>query len=95
MQEYLSKPLKPNALIQIILKCATLAEEKAKAEADQANSRGSLDSDGKSGAGSPRPDMAGEKRPSIDVRAFTMVANGVESPDANSTSQVDPLDHVR
>lgn len=101
MDEYLSKPLKQNHLIQTILKCATLGgallekgrEVRTNAK-DDASSR-NTPSTTPTPVATPGP--ANSSRPPIEPRAYTttgpIVHGSVESPQANANVQ-DPLEHV-
>jgi len=93
MDEYLSKPLKQNHLIQTILKCATLGGnllEKAK------DVRNSANDDTPSGVLSPNGTTPGNTlRPTIEPRATTTTGpinhGSLESPALVTAAKEDPL----
>lgn len=110
MDEYLSKPLKQNQLIQTIVKCATLGGALA-AQNDQRNSVVSSPNDvpgedARDGArtpndetprGTPMPPNAGgltPKRPKIESRAFTERDAGGDSPRLMSVDVADTPERV-
>jgi osomolarity two-component system sensor histidine kinase NIK1 len=80
MDEYLSKPLKQNQLIQTILKCSTLGGALL-----ERGHGGTLDGQDDSGSSNSI------RRPKIDIRSSTEV--GPASPSIVTADQVDPL-HV-
>lgn len=94
MDEYLSKPLQQNHLIQTILKCATLGgplleknrERELAIKADAKASRQKEDGDGL-------------LRPSLEGRAFTtrepLTGSSLDSPALTSSDQEDPLARAR
>ncbi|GAB7364710.1 hypothetical protein MBLNU230_g5510t1 [Neophaeotheca triangularis] len=90
MDEYLSKPLKPNQLIQTILKCATLGGALFERKSD---GRGML-MEGHASADS-RTDanrLSTPKRPSMEPRGYTEAGpSGMESPAIVTADQDDPL----
>jgi osomolarity two-component system sensor histidine kinase NIK1 len=80
MDEYLSKPLKQNQLIQTILKCATLG--------------GALQQAHESPLDSELPSLRSHPaRPSLEIRAYTHQA--AESPSIISDATQDPMEKVR
>jgi osomolarity two-component system, sensor histidine kinase NIK1 len=89
MDEYLSKPLQQNHLIQTILKCATLGgqllEEKRERELNPGARR----------EHAPAP----AARPPLTNRALTaaeaLSGNGLESPALLTADQEDPLNRAR
>lgn len=97
MDEYLSKPLKQNQMMQTILKCATLGGKllergtetrlSAKDEPPEPNKNSGTHS-------GPGPGMT---RPQLENRAVTAVAatdGSCDSPTLLSTDQQDPLERV-
>ncbi len=103
MDEYLTKPLKQNQMMQTILKCATLggkllergkdARLSAKDEAPEPNKNSGKHS---SGAGV----VKGAKRPPLESRAITSAVpfnadGGTESPALLSADMQDPLSMER
>ena len=102
MDEYLTKPLKQNQMMQTILKCATLGgkllergKEPRLSASDEivepATSAGPP-----SGPVSPKRSKAA-RRPNLEERAVTSVgkfAAGLESPSLISADQQDPLERV-
>ena len=106
MDEYLTKPLKQNQMMQTILKCATLGgkllergkEPRLSAADDIVEpAKGAVPPAG--GPASPvSPKIAkASKRPNLEERAVTSVGNfsgGLESPALISADQQDPLERV-
>ena len=102
MDEYLSKPLKQNQLIQTILKCATLGG----ALLDRNDQRrGIIGGDGQPGDAEPQitvqePTSPGggrpaSKRPKMANRGATDVGQGAEdSPSILTADQSDPFERV-
>ncbi|TGJ80627.1 hypothetical protein E0Z10_g8125 [Xylaria hypoxylon] len=87
MDEYLSKPLQQNHLIQTILKCATLGGALLEKNRErELASRSNINGDEKS------PQIA---RPTLEARAMTSSAPGAPSPSLVATSQGDPLQRAR
>lgn len=89
MDEYLSKPLQQNQLIQTILKCATLGgplleKNRERELAMQADAKASRHKEGGQGL----------MRPSLESRAFTtrepMTNTAIKSPSLLSVDQEDP-----
>ena len=101
MDEYLSKPLKQNHLIQTILKCATLGGallEKGRdvrANVPTAEVPGGLNSNGTISSAAPPASML---RPSLEPRATTttgpIMHGSLESPALVTAEQDDPLARV-
>jgi len=92
MDEYLSKPLKQNQLIQIILKCVTLGgallEQSHVIGTDgPAEDRGAQTPTGPS---TLAPVSLTPRRPNLEVRATTEVGLG-DSPSILTADQVDPI----
>ena len=89
MDEYLSKPLKQNQLIQTILKCSTPGRTFDRGQAgDGADDRSRLSPLGpaQASAGSP-------KRPGLDLRSATEL--GPASPSIVTADQMDPFNVSR
>ena len=93
MDEYLSKPLKPNQLIQTILKCATLGG----ALLERNNDNRMAIADGRSdhmlsppSASSSSPSTP--KRPTLEPRGYTEMP--LDSPALLSADQSDPIERV-
>jgi osomolarity two-component system sensor histidine kinase NIK1 len=105
MDEYLSKPLQQNHLIQTILKCATLGgplleknrERELKMQAE-AKSSGQRKHNAASSSGR-NSDSRGLLRPQLETRSFTtrepMTSNGVDSPSLVTADEEDPLARTR
>jgi len=100
MDEYLSKPLKQNHLMQTILKCATLGGqllEKGRESRTSANDEvpKTLSSNDAATAPSVSPPVNGLLRPGLESRAFTTTGpithGSLESPAIVSADQDDPL----
>ncbi len=101
MDEYLSKPLKQNHLIQTILKCATLGgallekgrEVRASAKDESPNHKSTTN-----GTPSPVADTPNGSRPPIEPRAYTTtgpITHGtIKSPTIVTADQEDPLGRV-
>ncbi len=83
MDEYLSKPLQQNHLIQTILKCATLGG----ALLEKNRERELASHNNKINGGQKTPPIA---RPTLEARAMTSSAPGA-SPSLVAASQGDPL----
>jgi len=96
MDEYLSKPLKQNQLIQTILKCATLGG----ALLDRGKEARLSASDEPDYSRTANPTIAVEKspRPSLESRAFTTTGpinhGSAESPALLTAEQHDPLERL-
>lgn len=93
MDEYLSKPLKPNQLIQTILKCATLGG----ALLDRKNDGRSGLVHGEAQDADGNPDttrLASPKRPGVD-RGYTEIGlSGLQSPALLTADYADPMQRV-
>ena len=106
MDEYLSKPLQQNHLIQTILKCATLGgqllEKNRERELTRAVDAATVS---RRDNGSPssynrasRAVQAAALRPGLANRALTVaesLAGGLESPSIVTADQDDPLNRAR
>lgn len=100
MDEYLSKPLQQNHLIQTILKCATLGgqlleknRERELARAADAATGGRRDNGTLSAAY-----QATVGRPALSTRAITAaesLTSGLDSPSIVAADQDDPLNRAR
>ncbi|KAK6430992.1 histidine kinase osmosensor [Oleoguttula sp. CCFEE 5521] len=94
MDEYLSKPLKPNQLVQTILKCATLGGALLERKSDQ---RSLLVDDNGADVLSTDSHNAGSrlgtpKRPALEARGYTEGnPAGMESPAIVTADEGDPL----
>ncbi|KAI7540058.1 hypothetical protein KC331_g9385, partial [Hortaea werneckii] len=89
MDEYLSKPLKPNQLIQTILKCGTLGGALLDRRTENSNSY-TEDRKGQESPSSSR--LNTPKRPGMNDRGFTEGGpGGMESPAISSAEQDDPM----
>ncbi|EMC98791.1 hypothetical protein BAUCODRAFT_65834 [Baudoinia panamericana UAMH 10762] len=90
MDEYLSKPLKPNQLIQTILKCATLGGALLERRSDARSSMGDEVQEVQ------KPDksrLSTPKRPGLNDRGYTEGApSGLESPAIVTSDQENPLE---
>jgi len=95
MDEYLSKPLKPNQLIQTILKCATLGG--ALLERKHDGRAGNRDDGGRDGDSSLDNSRLGiPQRPGLSERGYTEGGpSGMESPAIITADQDDPMQRVR
>jgi osomolarity two-component system sensor histidine kinase NIK1 len=107
MDEYLSKPLKQNHLIQTILKCATLGGallEKGRdvrQSAKDGSSSNASTSSTSAAPVAPQPTQSNAlalTRPSLEPRAFTTTGpithGSLESPALITADQDDPLQRV-
>ncbi|KAK4542777.1 hypothetical protein LTR36_006153 [Oleoguttula mirabilis] len=89
MDEYLSKPLKPNQLIQTILKCATLGGALLERKGD---TRGTLLDDRREPADASSSLLSPLKRPGLNDRGYTEGGPaGLESPAIVMAEQEDPM----
>jgi len=93
MDEYLSKPLKPNQLVQTILKCATLGGALLERKGD---GRGQLWEDQQAEVGSPSSSRLNTpQRPGVGGRGYTEAGpGGLESPAIITAEEDDPLQRV-
>jgi osomolarity two-component system sensor histidine kinase NIK1 len=93
MDEYLSKPLKPNQLIQTILKCATLGGALLDRRKD--DGRGLLVDDSTSSDNSPDHNrLITPKRPSTGRGYTENGPSGMQSPAITTADQDDPMARV-
>jgi osomolarity two-component system sensor histidine kinase NIK1 len=100
MDEYLSKPLKQNHLIQTILKCATLGGallEKGREVRTSAKEE-TPQSATPNGKASPTPSSNSTLRPPLEPRAYTTTGpithGSLESPAIVTADTEDPLARV-
>jgi osomolarity two-component system sensor histidine kinase NIK1 len=98
MDEYLSKPLKQNHLIQTILKCATLGGALLEKGRDV---RSSAKEESPAANGSATPGVAqgnSTLRPPVEPRAFTTTGpithGSMQSPSVIAADKEDPLARV-
>lgn len=92
MDEYLSKPLKPNQLVQTILKCATLGGALLERNKDN---RLAIADDQRTPPASSSPaagDPSTPKRPPMEMRGYTEVP--LDSPSLLTADQSDPIERV-
>ena len=100
MDDYLSKPLRQNQLIQTILRCATMnghiydhSEQRHSMEHMTAPDISLSSTDAHSPNGTPS--KAAHRRPHIEARGFTeRGAGGASSPSLLAADQSDPVDRV-
>ncbi|KAI9702174.1 MAG: histidine kinase osmosensor [Bogoriella megaspora] len=96
MDEYLSKPLKQNQLIQTILKCATLGgallERNDKRRSVMNENIDNHDYAESSGSASSKPTPS--KRPHLQARGATDIGQADESPAIVTADQADPFERV-
>ncbi|KAF2864833.1 two-component histidine kinase [Massariosphaeria phaeospora] len=95
MDDYLSKPLKQNQLIQTILRCATLSNSLY--DHDQRHAREHMTAPDISltpaDSKASRP-STGSRRPHLDARGFTERGNAAESPSLLSADSTDPVERL-
>ncbi|KAF2273423.1 uncharacterized protein EI97DRAFT_461086 [Westerdykella ornata] len=96
MDDYLSKPLRQNQLIQTILRCATLGG--GLYERDQAHANANVDhlaapeiTVDENGTGTPQ---STPRRPQLETRGFTDRGASTESPSLLAADQQDPVDRL-
>jgi osomolarity two-component system sensor histidine kinase NIK1 len=99
MDEYLSKPLKQNHLIQTILKCATLGGALLEKGRDvRTSAKDEIQSPTTNGSVTPMQAKASLPRPSVEPRAITTtgpISHGsLESPAIVTATEEDPLHKV-
>ena len=100
MDEYLSKPLNPNQMMQTILKCATLGGKLLERNSDSiasAKDEAAMVVSTSTSAEKSASNVALAKRPPLESRAITTngpLGDGSESP-ALIADQQDPLERVR
>lgn len=104
MDEYLSKPLQQNHLIQTILKCATLGgplleknrERELKMQAEAKSSSQRMAAASSNSRNSSRHELL---RPQLEARSFTtrepITSNGAESPALVTADEEDPIARTR
>ncbi|GAB7351728.1 hypothetical protein MBLNU459_g2314t2 [Dothideomycetes sp. NU459] len=90
MDEYLSKPLKPNQLIQTILKCATLGG--ALLERNREDREALVAGAESKSMPAPGTVVSPTKRPAIEMRGYTEMP--MDSPSIVTADQSDPMDRV-
>jgi osomolarity two-component system sensor histidine kinase NIK1 len=92
MDEYLSKPLQQNHLIQTILKCATLGGQLLEKNREQELTRAADAASSTRRDTGARPPFA-PLRPPLTTRAITVADSlaGLESPALVSSSDDDPM----
>ncbi|KAM7206984.1 putative histidine kinase [Rhypophila sp. PSN 637] len=104
MDEYLSKPLQQNHLIQTILKCATLGGQLLEKNRERELTRAvdaatvSRRDNGSPSSYTSRAAQAATLRPGLANRAITVaetLAGGLESPSIVTADQDDPLNRAR
>jgi osomolarity two-component system, sensor histidine kinase NIK1 len=100
MDEYLSKPLNANQMMQTILKCATLGgkllERSSKPIASAKEEAEKVAAAAKPSSKSPKASK--HLRPQLETRANTasgQVGEGAMSPTIVATDESEPLEHVR
>lgn len=92
MDEYLSKPLQQNHLIQTILKCATLGGALLEKNRERELARQSEQKNG------GKPNGSAHLRPGLEARSITSnepLMGTMESPSLVSANQDDPLHRAR
>lgn len=97
MDEYLSKPLKQNQMMQTILKCATLGGKLLERGTESRLSAKDDPPEANKNSGSHSGPGPGMTRPHLENRAVTAIAatdGSCDSPTLLSTDQQDPLDRV-
>jgi osomolarity two-component system sensor histidine kinase NIK1 len=100
MDEYLSKPLKQNHLIQTILKCATLGGALLEKGRDvRPSAKDEVKTPTINGAVTPTPSTLAVPRPPLEPRPFTTTGpinhGSLESPAIVTADGEDPLARVR
>ncbi|KAG9877710.1 hypothetical protein KCV02_g21094, partial [Aureobasidium melanogenum] len=92
MDEYLSKPLKPNQLIQTILKCATMGGALLERNKDQRLALTQGD-DGKQEDSASSSKVSTPRRPVLDIRGYTdSPTNPTKSPSIVTADLGDPIE---
>ena len=101
MDEYLTKPLKQNVMMQTILKCATLGGKLLQRGTEarlSVNDESPITGQPSTAAGTrPKSISSKDKRPQLEVRSATAagaVNGNVETPPLISADQHDPLERV-
>jgi osomolarity two-component system sensor histidine kinase NIK1 len=100
MDEYLSKPLKQNHLIQTILKCATLGGALLEKGRDvRPSAKDEVKTPTVNGSATPTQANSSGTRPHLEPRPFTTTGpinhGSLESPAAATAGGEDPLSKVR
>ena len=97
MDEYLSKPLKQNQMMQTILKCATLGGKLLERGTEPRLSAKDEPPEPTKNSGSHTQAGPGMTRPTLESRAITTMGSVIEgeSPALISADQQDPLERVR
>ncbi|KAF2494038.1 two-component osmosensing histidine kinase [Lophium mytilinum] len=96
MDDYLSKPLKQNQLIQTILRCATLGGALLEQQHNAIQNRNAIDHMGPEVNINPSTPSTGNtpRRPQIEPRGYTERGAPAESPSLLAADQQDPVDRV-
>lgn len=102
MDEYLSKPLQQNHLIQTILKCATLGGQlleknrgRELARAADAATGGRRDNGALSAAYQAAAGQVAVARPPLSTRAITTAEGPLDSPSIVTADAEDPMNRAR
>jgi osomolarity two-component system sensor histidine kinase NIK1 len=98
MDEYLSKPLQQNHLIQTILKCATLGGQLLEKNREQELTRAADAASSTRRDTGARSPFQGSLRPPLTTRAITAgdsLGSGLESPAIVTGADEDPLSKMR
>ncbi|THW38631.1 hypothetical protein D6D21_07686 [Aureobasidium pullulans] len=91
MDEYLSKPLKPNQLIQTLLKCATMGGALLERNKDQRMSL--TQGDDKQADSTSSSKVSTPRRPILDIRGYTdSPTNPTKSPSIVTADVSDPIE---
>lgn len=95
MDDYLSKPLRQNQLIQTILRCATISSTLYENEQRHAMDRMAPPEIHLSSSESPSTPKGPLRRPHLEARGYTERAvAGDSSPSLLAADQADPMDRV-
>lgn len=95
MDEYLSKPLQQNHLIQTILKCATLGGALASNRDRDISRQVDAKAAGQRAPAELTSQYLRPGRPGMQSHGSDIVKSGVESPALASADQEDPLSRAR